>query len=115
MIMTARTAYRATFKDYGRKLDALQDLMASSPADRGQIEVALLEAEKARVAHSCARDLLAKELAGAALPPLPSGAEQHIRGTAQLLWELAGRPEGTAERDWREAELLVQNAAPAGC
>lgn len=59
--MNARDAYRATFEEYGRKLNALERLMSSGPPC--EIEAARLEVEKARMAHSAARDELAMELA----------------------------------------------------
>jgi hypothetical protein len=107
---TLKTAYRQTFQSYAGKLDALQQLMASGDADKAALEAAILEVEKARVAHNCARDRLAAELAR---PPLPSiAADEHrVREAAQLLWELAGRPEGSAEADWQKAEKLVHAAA----
>jgi hypothetical protein len=117
MIMTAegvgvlRNTYRATFQQYSSKLDALQCLMSSGAPDKGRIEAALLDVEKARVAHNSARDRLAAELVRPSLPPSESIDEHHIRQTAQLLWELAGRPDGTAEGDWRRAEQLVHAAA----
>jgi hypothetical protein len=65
--MTARKAYRATFEEYGRKLQALERLVnatAPNPID-AQIEAARAELERARRAHSYARDELAKELVAA--------------------------------------------------
>lgn len=110
-----RSAYRATFREYSIKFDALQCLMASSAPDRARIEEALLEVEKARVAHNCARDRLARELVRASLPPSARVEEHRVRQTARLLWEIAGRPDGTAECDWRRAEKLVHSAvASAG-
>lgn len=106
-----RTAYRATFQEYSNKLHALQCVMSSGAPDKGRIEAALLDVEKARVAHNNARDRLAGELVRSSLPPAAGIDERHIRKTAQLLWELAGRPDGTAECDWRRAEQLVHAAA----
>jgi hypothetical protein len=108
---TLKIAYRQTFKSYSRKLDALQQLMASGDADKALLEAALLEVEKARVAHNCARDRLAEELVRPPLPPSSAADEHRVREAAQLLWELAGRPEGTAEADWQKAEQLVHAAA----
>jgi hypothetical protein len=112
-------AYRASFSEYSRKLDALQRLTGDGSIDAGQIEAALLEVEKARMAHSCARDRLATELVRSSFPPGRPAArridEDRIRETAQLVWELAGRPAGTAERDWRLAERLVHSAAGSRC
>jgi hypothetical protein len=124
MIMTAsrmqidvalRNAYRATFQEYSRKLDTLQSLMSASPTDSGRIDAALLEVEQARIAHSAARDRLAKELVRPPLPAATGNKEHRIRQTARLLWEMAGRPDGTAEHDWRRAEQLVRRAAASSC
>jgi DUF2934 family protein len=106
-----RNAYRTTFQEYSSKLDALQRLMSSGTPDSSNVEAALLEVEKARLAHSDARDQLARELVRPPLPPAAKAGEHHIRETARLLWEMAGRPEGSAERDWRRAEQLVHQAA----
>jgi len=37
--------------------------------------------------------------------------EHRIREKAQLLWELAGKPQGSAEADWLGAERLVRSAS----
>jgi hypothetical protein len=106
-----RTAYRATFLEYSGKLDLLQGLMNSAVPDPGRIEAALLEVEKARVSYNNARDRLARELVRPSLPPAIGVDEQRVRETAELLWEIAGRPDGTAECDWQRAEKLVHAAA----
>jgi hypothetical protein len=106
-----RNAYRATFQEYSSRLDALQCLMSSAAPDQSRIDAALLDVEKARVAHNGARDRLARELVRPSLPPADIDDEHHIRKTAQLLWEVAGRPDGTAECDWRRAEQLIHAAA----
>jgi Protein of unknown function (DUF2934) len=128
MIMTARmqiddalrNAYRTTFQEYARTLDALQVLMNTGTVDAARMDSALLEVEQARIAHNTARDQLAKELVRPALPtpaedPAAGSKEHHIRQTAQLLWEMAGRPDGTAEHDWSRAEQLVHRAAASSC
>jgi Protein of unknown function (DUF2934) len=115
--------YRATFQQYSNKLEALQRLMDSENQDTARIEATLLNVETARIAHSCARDRLARELIRSAseltaqiIPQPASGvSESHIRDTARLLWELAGKPEGTADGDWLKAEKLVLTAAAIGC
>ncbi|HEX4135420.1 MAG TPA: DUF2934 domain-containing protein [Bryobacteraceae bacterium] len=102
-------AYRATFREYSKQLDGLHSLLQGNPAP-DRIESVRLLVEKARVAHNAARDRLARELVR---PPLPAHAkvdDSHIRQTAQLLWEVAGRPEGSAERDWKRAEQLVRTS-----
>jgi hypothetical protein len=114
--------YRATFQQYSNKLEVLQRLMDAAKPDTPRIEATLLEVETARVKHSCARDSLGQQLirSASALPgqiPQPASgvSESHIRGTAQLLWELAGKPDGTADGDWHKAKKLVQTAAATGC
>ena len=59
---TVRLAYRTTFGEYARKLDELQRLLDDRAADKNQLEPAMREVERARVAHNSARDLLASEL-----------------------------------------------------
>jgi hypothetical protein len=106
-----RTAYRTTFQEYSSRLDALQRLMSSAAPDRSRIEAAMIDVENARVAHNCARDQLARELVRPSSPPAARPDERQVRETARLLWEIAGRPDGTAECDWQRAEKLVHAAA----
>jgi len=97
-------------------LQRLIDSQDSNSTGDSRIETAIQEADAARRAHNAARDLLAAELAANASLKLSgrksqvqsaqAGNEQ-IRETALLLWEFAGRPQGTADRDWRRAEQLV--------
>lgn len=115
-----RNAYRTTFQEYARRLDALQILMNSGTPDAARMDAALLEVEQARIAYNAARDRLAKELVRAPLPPATgspaTGNKEHrIRQTARLLWEVAGRPDGSAEHDWSRAEQLVRRAAASSC
>jgi len=55
-------AYRTTFGEYARKLDALQRLLESNGSDNGRLETAMQDVETARQAYHSARDLLACEL-----------------------------------------------------
>jgi hypothetical protein len=117
-----RRAYRTTFDEYACKLDALQRLIDSDGTDKARIDVALQEADAARRAHNSARDLLAAELAAQASLKISkrksavqsAPADDRVRETAQLLWEFAGCPQGTAERDWQRAEQLVHAATASG-
>jgi hypothetical protein len=110
-----RNAYRTTFQDYAHKLEALQSLVNSGASDAARMDTALLEVEQARIAYNAARDRLAKELVRPPLPAAAGSEEHHIRQTARLLWELAGRPGGTAEHDWERAEQLVHQTATSSC
>ena len=59
---SVRRAYRTTFGEYARKLDELQRLLDDRAADKRQLEPAIREVERARVAHNSARDILARQL-----------------------------------------------------
>lgn len=109
--------YRAAWEEFVRRTNALQDgLMAGEP-DRARIEAALLEAEKARLAYNAARDLLVAQMAvpqpapNAAVQSLPQDGK--VRAIARLLWELGGKPDGTALSDWVMAERVVRSASAA--
>lgn len=43
------------------------------------------------------------------LRPRTSSQREHVHRVAYMLWERAGRPQGTAEADWYQAERLVTN------
>ena len=43
----------------------------------------------------------------------PQAVKERVKSIAELLWESAGRPEGTADEDWRLAEEIVKRAATA--
>ena len=105
-----RTAYRATFQEYSSRLDVLQRLMSSAAPDQGRIQAAMVDVENARAAHNSARDRLARELVRPSSPSSAGVDEHQVRETARLLWEIAGRPDGTAECDWQRAEKLVHAA-----
>jgi hypothetical protein len=81
--------YRRTFGEYAAKLETLQRLTETG-ADSKQIETATADVENARRSYNSARDRLANQLAGVA--------------------PTEGRPEGSAERDWRHAEQLICRA-----
>jgi hypothetical protein len=103
-------AYRCAFEDFSDKVRHIQSLTDQSGSNQAAIEAALLELEKARKAYSSARDAVAQHLQPA-LPLNPSLANAaHVKGIAALLWEGAGRPEGTARDDWFRAEKIVRRA-----
>ncbi len=106
-----------TQEEFVRATNALQDSLAATAPDRGRAGEALFEAEKARLAYNAARDLLVTQMAGLrTAPELPSQTvpqDGKVRATARLLWELAGKPDGTDLADWLRAERLVQSASAA--
>lgn len=108
--------YRATWDEFVRRINELQNCGAVGEVDRASIGVALLEAEKARLAYNAARDRLAAQIAGLRHPSVTPGAQAvpqdgKVRATAHLLWEFAGKPEGTSVADWLQAEFVVRCAS----
>jgi hypothetical protein len=107
--------YRTAWEEFVRRTNALQDCLMASEPDRTRVEVALLEAEKARLAYNTARDLLVAQMTHLARDPAAQALPEDgkVRPIARLLWELAGKPDGTAQADWLKAERVVQSAASA--
>jgi hypothetical protein len=106
--------YRAAWEEFVRRTNALQDCLTVNQPDRAHVEVALLEVERARLAYNDARDILAAQMAGLKPAPRPAGEaleDGKVRAIASLLWELSGKPDGTAVADWLQAERLVQSAS----
>lgn len=130
-VASVEIEYRSAFEDFSRKAQRVQLLTEHLGSDRKAFETALLELEKAHLAYNEARDALVHSLL-----PKPDPRVQHRRQThsggdhwpedrssgehradvqaiAELLWESAGRPTGTAEEDWRRAEAIVKCAVEA--
>jgi len=79
-------------------------------------ETALLELERAHVAYNRARDAFLGYLLPESehIPPdREFDADGDVQGIAQLIWESEGRPDGTADEDWRRAETIVRRALAA--
>jgi hypothetical protein len=118
MVMEAsvKEEYRYAFEDFSRKAERVQFLTEHPTGDRKSFETALLELEKAHLAYNDARDALVLDLFPGATDQREELARDHtadIQAIAELLWESAGRPTGTAEEDWRRAEAIVRSAVAA--
>jgi hypothetical protein len=94
----------------------VQDLSASGNPDKSTIDEAVLAMQQAHEDYRSARDILAREM-------MPSGEgdfarhestwnEEGVKEIAELLWELEGRPDGTALDNWYRAERIVRRASP---
>lgn len=104
--------YRGTWEAFSRRLDELQK--TAETGNRDLATAALIEVEKAKSAHNAARDRLAAHLSGGieAMDAAEKRSEEDlIREKARLIWELSGKPQGTAEADWLSAERLVRSAS----
>jgi hypothetical protein len=107
--------YRAAWREFIHRTSELEDCALVSEPKRAHIEVALLEAEKARLAYNDARDRLVAQIAplqpAATLPAHGVRQDGKVRAIAQRIWEFAGKPDGTALADWLQAERVVQSAS----
>lgn len=101
-----------------REVQVLTGLINTDPSD---VEAALLDLERAHVTYNSARDQWVQYLLPSAnhrvqatsLHELRHDHENCVRTIAELLWESAGRPEGTAAENWRKAEEIVKQAGAA--
>jgi hypothetical protein len=116
----AEQAYRRAFDDFAKKAQFVQTLIAQPHVDPHALEAALLELECAHVAHDIYRDEWVQHLLPVALQnklnparELERTHEDCVRAIAELLWENAGRPDGSAHEDWRKAEEIVKQATSA--
>jgi uncharacterized protein (DUF2267 family) len=107
-------AYTAAFQNFSEEVRNLQRLTDDPTAARAEIEAAVLAVEKARIAYSEARDAAAELLLDSPLRSAtsaePNSSPAHTAEIAELLWEGAGKPEGTAEADWYRAEEIIRLA-----
>ena len=108
--------YRSAFEEFSRKAQWVQ-LLAAQNSDGKTFETALLELEKAQLAYNHARDAFVQSLLPESAPLVHDHNHSNdVPTIAELIWEGAGRPEGTAEEDWRRAEAIVKTAvATAAC
>ena len=115
----AELAYREAFERFSKNVQQVQEFIAGSKTEKAVAEAALMELQKAYVDYERSRDAYARLLLcstdGPALAPRRGGHQNPnaVRIIAELLWETAGRPEGTAENDWFRAEEIVRKAAAA--
>jgi len=113
----AEQAYRQAFDEFAKKAQQVQALTAEPYVDQAKLEAALLELERAHVQYDLCRDQWVQYLLpNLTLRPAHDIEQAHedcIRAIAELLWENSGRPEGTADEDWRKAEEIVKQAAAA--
>ena len=119
-----RQALKDAFRQFQQESSRLSAIYASGlnagGLDPHRAEEALLRVEQARLAYNEARDLLAASLMPPALrtaffrvePSLADGRGR-VKDIAELFWELAGRPQGSAEADWYRAERILGQACYA--
>lgn len=111
-------AYRDAFREYQREAHRVAEIKAQASHDPAETERALLSVEYARLAYNETRDMLAASLMSAessrelwAIPAASGRKQARVKSIAELLWELAGKPQGTADDDWYRAERVVRRSA----
>jgi hypothetical protein len=118
-VVSIEDQYRIAFEDFSRTAQRVQLLTEHPNGDRKAFETALLELEKAHLAYDEARDVLVRSLTpstqGQQRASVIEDHHEHVPAIAELLWESAGRPTGTAEEDWQRAEAIVRRAVAASC
>ena len=103
-------AYRSAFEEFSRKVQRVQHLTVEENPDVAALDTALLELEHARLAYNTCRDALARHLLASSTPRTHG---DRVKKMAELLWEVEGRPEGTADQDWHRAEEIVRHLSAA--
>jgi len=109
-------AYREAFEDFAQKVRQVQLLAASPGVEQQAIDKALLDLETAHALYNTTRDILAEQFlpAPAAAQDTPHDHVHNVKDLAALRWEMSGRPEGTADDDWYQAEEIV-SLVKLGC
>jgi hypothetical protein len=116
MVASVELEYRSAFEEFSRKAQRVQFLTENPSGDRQAFETALLELEKGYLAYIQARDAFMRSMLPGppeAPPDFKFDYSGDVKTIAELLWEGAGRPAGTAEEDWERAESIVQCAVAA--
>jgi hypothetical protein len=106
-------SFRDAFERFERESNRLHILGFGDPR---RLEDAFLRVERARLAYNDARDALAVSLMSPGLRtkflclgPSAANGPVRIKGVAELFWELAGKPTGTADDDWYRAERVLSH------
>src|SRR5690349_3649574 len=100
--------YREAFDAFREKVRAMQAVAAGKNHDQSEIDAAVLAMDIAKQEYNTARDALFLEMIPSVKqdPASKEGrgeSKEEIRELAELLWELEGRPEGSALDDWHRA------------
>ena len=110
-------AYRDAFRRLEREATRLAKINAKASYDPAEAEAALLCMEQARLTYNDTRDTLAAFLMSPEarrefwmVPAAKRQETRRVKGLAELFWELAGKPQGSADDDWYRAERVVRHA-----
>jgi hypothetical protein len=114
--------YRDAFREFEHEAGRLAKIKAQSSYDPAEAEKALSRVEHARQAYNQIRDSLAASMmtpevrrALLSIPVNADHAHDRVKSIAELLWEMAGRPQGSADDDWYRAERVVRHSGAEVC
>jgi hypothetical protein len=114
-------AYRDAFLQFEREAKRLAEIKARR-SDAAEAEQALSRVEQARLAYNEVRDTLAASLmpekfsrAFWAIPASSRQDQARVKSIAELLWEMAGKPQDSALDDWYRAERVVRHTGADVC
>lgn len=115
-------AYRITFKVFSETVQSIQSLTTRAKLDLAVFDAAFLNLENARLQYGESRDALVRRMlrmlnGDIDLDSILSARNTHedrVKQIAETLWELAGRPDGTADQDWYRAEEIVRRTGRMG-
>jgi len=111
-------SYREAFQQFEREAMRLAELNLKHSTNPAETERALERVEHARLAYNDTRDTLAASMLSPkdahlfwTIPASARREQARVKTVAELLWELNGRPQGSADDDWYRAERVVRSAA----
>jgi hypothetical protein len=115
-------SYRDAFRQFMREADRLSEIKVKFAHDPAEAEKALLLVEHARLTYNDTRDALAASLMRPesrrkfwSIPVAVRREQARVKSIAELLWELAGKPQGSADDDWYRAERVVRHTQTEVC
>jgi hypothetical protein len=115
-------SYRDAFHHFECEAVRLSNINAQHSSNPAETESALACVEQARLSYNERRDALAASMMSPKLAEffflIPTAAHREatrVRTLAEMLWELNGRPQGSAEDDWFRAERVVRYAEAEAC
>jgi Protein of unknown function (DUF2934) len=115
-------AYRDAFREFKREADRLAEIQAKFSFDPGEAEKALSRVEQARLTYNETRDTLAVRMMTpelsrtfSAIPVSTRREQARVKSIAELIWELTGKPQGSADDDWYRAERVARRADAEVC
>lgn len=116
-------SYREAWYHLEQEAQRVTRINLNSLYDPAYTEQALLSLEQARITYNESRDRLAASLmppalstAFLAIPPAVTQTQQtRVKDIAELFWQLAGKPQGSALDDWYRAERVVTHTRAEAC